>query len=80
MLNRRKRCKLYRMTLDSLCDKYMRIGFGAICAAKKMLRESTRALRIMEVIMETRTEYEKMILKEYNQMTIIGRRSYAFDV
>ena len=32
--------------------------------------------------METRTEYEKMILKEYNQnqMTIIGRRSYAFDV
>ena len=30
--------------------------------------------------METRTEYEKMILKEYNQMTIIERRSYAFDV
>jgi len=58
----------------------MRIGFGAICAVKKILRKSTRALRIMEEIMETRTEYEKMILKEYNQMTIIERRSYAFDV
>ena len=30
--------------------------------------------------METRTEYEKMILKEYNQTTIIERRIYAFDV
>ena len=30
--------------------------------------------------METRTEYEKMILKAYNQRTIIERRSYAFDV
>ena len=34
----------------------------------------------MEEIMETRTEYKKMILKEYNQMTIIERRIYAFDV
>ena len=45
-------------------------------------REGTNvnSKRITKEIMETRAEYEKMILKEYNQMTIIERRSYAFDV
>ncbi|MFZ2896214.1 MAG: hypothetical protein WA008_09800 [Saprospiraceae bacterium] len=33
-----------------------------------MLYESTRELRTMEEIMEARTEYEKMIIKEVGEM------------